>query len=236
MPSMSATIIIGDVHGCADELARLLKIIQAGPGDRLIQLGDLINKGPDSPGCIALAREHRLTCLIGNHEDRLIRARNAGTHPSALKPDDAITLAAITQAADWAWLAALSDWVSLDAEAAVCVHGGFLPGTDQPWSEQPRSITSQIQVLAPGDRPGKRSDWPDSPAWADFWTGPPTIYYGHTPRPEPYPSPWALGLDTGCVYGGRLTALVLPEQRLVTVQAARVYSPGNGDLYARRPE
>ncbi|MGJ3243939.1 MAG: metallophosphoesterase [Opitutales bacterium] len=228
---MSATLIIGDVHGCFDELARLLDILKPAQDDRLIQLGDLINKGPDSPGCVALARQTGMTCLIGNHEDRLLQARQARTPLQQLKRDDAATLTAIEDPADWDWLATLPDQLPLPELETVCVHGGFLPGDPRPWQDQPRSITSQIQVIAPGNRPGKRSDWPDSPLWADFWTGPPRVLYGHTPRPEPYLSPWALGIDTGCVYGGRLTAWVFPENRPVSVRARRAYSAGSADFY-----
>ena len=69
------------------------------------------------------------------------------------------------------------------------------------------------------------ADQPDAPAWADFWRGPPFVVYGHTPRREIYKLKWSLGIDTGCVLGGRLTAYVLPEKRFIQVKARQRYWP-----------
>jgi hypothetical protein len=72
-------------------------------------------------------------------------------------------------------------------------------------------------------KPGKRADKPDSPAWADLWSGPPFVVYGHTPRREIYKLKWSVGIDTGCVQGGHLTAYVLPEKRFHQVKARQRY-------------
>ena len=72
---MGRTIAIGDVHGCAREFEKLLKKIKPQSGDRIIQVGDLINKGPDSATSIALAKANQIETLMGNHEWRLLRAK-----------------------------------------------------------------------------------------------------------------------------------------------------------------
>ena len=66
---------------------------------------------------------------------------------------------------------------------------------------------------------------PPPPLWADLWSGPPFVIYGHTPRPDIYKLKWSVGLDTACVLGGALTAYLLPERRFVQVKAARAYYP-----------
>ena len=62
-----------------------------------------------------------------------------------------------------------------------------------------------------------------APAWADLWGGPPFVVYGHTPRHEVYRLKWSIGIDTGCVMGGHLTAYILPERRIVQVKARQNY-------------
>jgi len=105
----------------------------------------------------------------------------------------------------------------------VFVHGGFLP--NEPWPRQPANIVTRIQVIDDQGRPRKRSDAPAALPWADLWNGPPFVVYGHTPRPEVYKLKWSIGIDTGCVMGGHLTAFILPERRLLQVKARRRYFP-----------
>ena len=73
--------------------------------------------------------------------------------------------------------------------------------------------------------PMTATDEPDAPPWADLWGGPPFVVYGHTPRPEIYKLKWSIGIDTGCVLGGYLTAYILPERRTVQVKARQRYFP-----------
>ena len=103
----------------------------------------------------------------------------------------------------------------------VFVHGGFLP--DEPWQKQPAEVVTRIQVIDRDGRPAKRADAPGAPLWADLWSGPPFVVYGHTPRPDIYKLKWSVGIDTGCVYGGHLTAYVLPEKRFLQVKARQRY-------------
>ena len=84
---------------------------------------------------------------------------------------------------------------------------------------------TRIQVVTRDGRAGKRSAAPDAPAWADVWNGPPFVVYGHTPRPEIYKLKWSVGIDTGCVLGGSLTAYVLPSRSFVQVRARQRYYP-----------
>jgi serine/threonine protein phosphatase 1 len=212
-------IAIGDIHGCHVEFAELLARLELTPDDRLILLGDLVNRGPDSNKVLDLAREHRAAALLGNHELRLLKYHRTGDK-SYVKETDLETAEKL-RPADWALLEAMPLTISEPELNIVFVHGGFLPGT--PWQKQPAEIVTRIQVVDKDGRPAKRAEKPDAPPWADLWSGPPFVVYGHTPRPEVYKLKWSLGIDTACVMGGHLTAYVLPEKRFVQVKARQRY-------------
>lgn len=212
-------IAIGDIHGCHLEFAELIGRLDLGRDDRLVLLGDLVNRGPDSGKVIDLAREHRATSLLGNHELRLMKYRRTGDKKYA-KEGDLETFARM-RPEDWDYLEAMELTFEEPELNTVFVHGGFLPS--EPWQKQPAEIVTRIQVIDQQGRPAKRADEPDAPAWADLWSGPPFVVYGHTPRPEIYKLKWSAGIDTGCVMGGHLTALILPEKRFIQVKARQRY-------------
>jgi serine/threonine protein phosphatase 1 len=215
-------IAVGDVHGCAKELAELIERLALTRRDRLILLGDLVNRGPDSAGVIALARKHAHRSLLGNHELRLLNYRRTGD-PTHLKRTDYDTLEQMS-AKDWAYLEAMPLTYPIPELKTVLVHGGFLPG--RPWRGQPARVVTRIQVVGPDGEPHKRADYPDRPHWSEAWKGPPFVVYGHTPRREVAVTRWTLGIDTACVMGGALTACVLPGRGLVQVPARKRYFEG----------
>jgi serine/threonine protein phosphatase 1 len=211
-------IAIGDIHGCHREFEDLLGKLELERHDRVVLLGDLVNRGPDSAKVIALARQHARLSLLGNHELRLLNYRKTGD-PTHLKRTDYETLKQLSHH-DWAYLSAMPLTYHDAAHGAVLVHGGFLPS--QPWRHQPARIVTRIQVVRDG-MPLKRSEDPAAPHWSELWAGPPFVIYGHTPRPEVSRLKWSLGIDTGCVLGGSLTACILPEKRIVQVRAREKY-------------
>jgi diadenosine tetraphosphatase ApaH/serine/threonine PP2A family protein phosphatase len=212
-------IAIGDIHGCHAEFTELLERVGFSPGDRLVLLGDLINRGPDSLGVLDLARQLGAVSLLGNHELRLLTYRRTRDN-DALKETDAATFAEL-RPEDWKYLEAMPLTLEEPDLQTVFVHGGFLPG--EPWQRQPAQVVTRIQVIDAEGRPRKRADCEDCPLWADLWSGPPFVVYGHTPRPEIYKLKWSVGIDTACVMGGHLTAYILPERRFVQVRARRRY-------------
>ncbi len=217
--STGRLIAVGDIHGCAVEFAELLDKLQLQRGDRLILLGDLVNRGPDSRLVLDLARAAHAHCLLGNHELRLLRSRRRDDD-SLLRAEDRATVAAL-RPADWEFLAAMPLTHFEEELNTVFVHGGFLPGV--PWRRQPAEVVTRIQVVDEHGQPRKRAEAPGAPLWAERWAGPPFVVYGHTPRPTVHKLKWSLCLDTACVHGGYLTAYVLPERRLVQVKARRRY-------------
>jgi predicted phosphodiesterase len=218
-PCAGRTLLIGDVHGCADELETLLEVFAPGPGDRLLAVGDLINRGPDSRRVLDLARHHGIRAVLGNHELRLLAAWRAG-NPDALKARDRPTFAALRET-DWTWIQGWPHVLSIPAQALLVVHGGFVPGA--PWREQDADTVTSVQVLDNANRPRKRNDLPAGRPWAVTWNGPEHVVYGHTPRPQVLRHKLATGIDTGCVYGYTLSALSLPDGGILRVPARRRY-------------
>lgn len=212
-------IAIGDIHGCHLEFAELLARLALTRSDRLILLGDLVNRGPDSCKVIDLARENRAIALLGNHELRLLKYRRSGDR-KYIKETDLETFPKL-RPEDWTFLEAMPLTFEEPELNTVFVHGGFLPS--EPWQKQSAEIVTRIQVIDRDGRPGRRADQPEAPPWADLWSGPPFVVYGHTPRPEVYKLKWSLGIDTGCVIGGFLTAFELPEKRFLQVKARQRY-------------
>jgi serine/threonine protein phosphatase 1 len=212
-------IAIGDIHGCHLEFADLLERLAFTSDDRLILVGDLVNRGPDSNKVIDLAIQHRAIALLGNHEARLLAFRRTGDR-SGLKEDDEKTLARL-EPAHWAYLEKMPLTHVEPEFNTVFVHGGFLPA--EPWQKQPASVVTRIQVIDAEGKPRKRADCPEGTPWADRWAGPPFVVYGHTPRPDIYKLKWSVGIDTACAMGGHLTAYVLPERRFVQVKARKRY-------------
>lgn len=221
-PCAGRTLIIGDIHGCADELQTLLDAFSPRPEDRIIAAGDLINRGPDSRKVLELARSHGIQPILGNHELRLLKAWS-GNKKGLLRKKDEPTFAQLA-AADWEWMQTWPHVLEIPALKALVVHGGFAPGI--PWDQQDPDVVTRIQVLNKKGLPAKRTDAPSGRPWAESWTGPEHVYYGHTPRPHPLFHPFATGLDTGCLYGYTLTALALPEKEIFRVHARRSYVDG----------
>ncbi len=212
-------IAIGDIHGCYKEFEDLLEKLDLKKDDRLILLGDLINRGPDSGRVVELAREHATASLLGNHELRHLNYRRTDD-PTHLKKYDYATMEQL-RGKDWDYLESMKLTYEDEEDGIVFVHAGFLP--DKPWQRQSARIVTRIQVVGKDGEPYKRSEAPDAPHWSDLWTGPPFVVYGHTPRDEVARTKWTLGIDTACVLGGSLTAFILPEKRLVQVKARERY-------------
>jgi hypothetical protein len=208
--SAARTIILGDIHGCFDELQDLLREVRAKPEDRLVSVGDLVCKGPDSGAVVDWAlKTPNLECVLGNHEARLLRHWLKGER-SHEKEYDAEAYAQIGRRLD-PFMMLIERWpLTLAVPGALVVHAGFDPREGLEW--QSRKTLTTLRRLEDG-RP-----------WFDAYQGDTTVVFGHWAQKKPIVRRNALGLDTGCVYGVALTALILPERRLVSVPARRVYA------------
>jgi hypothetical protein len=205
---MPRTIIVGDVHGCRDELARLLDHVGFGEGDRLVMVGDLIVRGPDPCGTLDLLREVNATSVRGNHEDRLLRWRAGRTDPRGEPLGEmSKATARLLRKRDWAWLETLPFWIDLPEHNLRVVHAGLVPGL--PIERQDPHTLMYVRCLGRYGEPVERRG--GKILWGVAYMGPPHVVFGHNARTDPQVHPWATGIDTGAVYGGRLTAMVLRE-------------------------
>ncbi|MEB2313283.1 MAG: metallophosphoesterase [Sorangiineae bacterium] len=228
---MGRTVIVGDVHGCRAELEALLDRAAFSSADRLVSVGDLVARGPDTLGVLALLRRVGGRAVLGNHEERLLAARAARRRDQPgprLSPSHARVLAELGDD-DWSFLSALPLELELPEHGVRVVHAGVVPGI--PFAEQEPWLITHIRSLDGHGRPTER--WGKVP-WGARYAGPPHVVFGHNAQRAPQLHADATGLDTGCVYGNRLTALVLPEgappppveeraEALVSVPAAREY-------------
>jgi len=220
MIAAQRTLFVGDVHGCLDELQALLKKLAPSSADRLIFVGDLVAKGPDSEGVVALVRELGAQSVLGNHDDAVLRYRRAqqsGKEPR-LKPGHLAVARSLSEA-DWAWLEQRPLFLRVPEHNVAVVHAGVVPG--KALEAQARDDLLAMRTLRPDGSASSRME--DGDLWTAHYKGPEHVVFGHNAITGLQRTSFASGLDTGCVYGRALTALVLPENTLVSVVAKRAY-------------
>ncbi|PZF83760.1 polynucleotide kinase-phosphatase [Jiangella anatolica] len=228
--------VIGDVHGCRSELVSLLERLgyvvtdddAVHPeGRRVIFLGDLVDRGPDSPGVLRLAMGMTATghalAVPGNHEHKLIRALDG--KQVKIGHGLAETLAQLERqppeftVAVREWCRGLVSHLVLDDGKLVVAHAGLKEAYHGRASGRVRSFALYGDTTGETDEFGLPVRYP----WANDYRGRAMVLYGHTPTPEPEWVNNTMCLDTGCVFGGHLTALRYPEREVVQVPAERVW-------------
>jgi predicted phosphodiesterase len=216
---MQRTIFIGDVHGCLFELEELLASCAYAQGDQVVLTGDLVAKGPDSLGVLRLLRKLDALGVRGNHDHAVLRWRDAlDTVPE--RATHHCQVARQLDAEAWGVLSSFPLFLRLPQQQVIVVHGGLVPGVAL--EQQEPDLLMNMRTLRPDGTGSRRAD--GGPLWGSRWLGPELVIFGHHAMAGLQRHPRAIGLDTGCVYGGRLTAYVLPEDRVVAVPSRRVYA------------
>ncbi len=236
--------VIGDIHGCYEELCLLLKKLEyqvsynkSGQdsftathpkGRKLIFVGDLVDKGPNSPAVLllvlSLLKSEMAYCVIGNHEAKLLKklegrkvSLNHGLDKSVAQFENETP---VFKEEVIAFIKSLPHHLVFDGGALVIAHAGI----------QEQMILRDSGAIKAfclyGETTGKLDidGLPERKNWALENKGKAKVVHGHVPVTE---SVWVnnvLDIDTGCVYGGRLTALRYPEMDLVNVSALKAYS------------
>jgi polynucleotide kinase-phosphatase len=238
--------LIGDAHACYDELLTLLGRlgyqVTPGPGGdgapglavappegrKAVFVGDLVDRGPNVPAVLRLVmgmvRAGTALCVIGNHDNKLLRKLKGNdvkvSHGLAetlaqLGPEPESFKEEVRQ-----FLDGLVSHYVLDGGNLVVAHAGLT-------EELQGRASGRVRTFALfGDTTGETDEFglPVRRNWAAEYRGRALVVYGHTPVLEPEWVNRTINIDTGCVFGGRLTALRYPEKELVSVPAARVYS------------
>lgn len=212
---MSRTIVVGDVHGCVRELEKLLEKVSFGPTDRLVLVGDVVAKGPESKRVVELARELGALAVRGNHDEQVLRIHRGRAR--TVKPHHKIVVDTLDDD-DWRWLGRLPVWMRIGKKHLI-VHGGIVPGVAL--ESQDPALLMNLRSIKPSGAPSTKLD---GTPWAASWKGPKTVIFGHDAVRGLQQYPKAIGLDTGCVYGRELTCWIIEEQRFVSVKAAKAYA------------
>jgi protein phosphatase len=233
--------VIGDIHGCRAELELLLvelgyTVSRASDGRavgahhddrRAVFVGDLVDRGPDTPGVLRLVMGMVVAgdafCVPGNHENKLVRAlrgRNVQvTHGLAESLEQLAAEPEEFRAEAERFMDGLISHYVLDDGRLVVSHAGLTERYQGRASGRVREFCLYGQTTGETDEYGLPVRYP----WAQEYRGKAMVLYGHTPVPTPEWINNTLCLDTGCVFGGRLTALRYPEREIVSVPAAEVY-------------
>lgn len=244
--------IIGDIHGCADELEQLLEklgyrvsleeaeggrryAVEPPEGRRAIFLGDLVDRGPRVPDVLRIVKSMveagSAHCILGNHENKLgraLRGRNVKlTHGLAETMEQLEAESEDFRKEMLRFIDGLISHFVLDEGRLVVAHAGLREEMQNRSSGKVRSFAMYGETTGETDEFGL----PVRYDWAADYRGKARVVYGHTPVPE---AEWVnntLCIDTGCVFGGKLTALRYPEMELVEVPAARVYMEPTRPLF-----
>ena len=230
--------ILGDVHGCHDELLALLSklgydtadpaAVAPPPGRKAVFLGDLVDRGPDSPGVLRLVMSMvaagTALCVPGNHDVKLLRKLRGKdvqlTHGLA---ETVAQLAA--QPPEFSkqverFIDALVGHYVLDDGKLVVAHAGLKQQYIGRASQRVREFALYGETTGETDEFGL----PVRHDWAAEYRGRAAVVYGHTPVPEADWLNGTINIDTGCVFGGKLTALRWPERELVSVPALKTHA------------
>ena len=238
-------LVIGDVHGCLQELILLhKKAVEKNDNKNFectVLVGDLCNKGPYSAAVVKYVRnEKRWLAVRGNHDD--------GALAAALRDRERC------QKEKYRWVADLSDedveWLSElpyslripakllgDSADTLVVHAGLVPGVPLEHQTVETFITlREVKRLSSGQyvpyslkmhfELKDAEEVGDPEVWARCWRGPEKVIFGHDARRgfQRYDGDWAIGLDTGACYGKELTGIILPSKRIVSINSLKVYS------------
>jgi serine/threonine protein phosphatase 1 len=196
--------VVGDVHGCRDALDRLVARID--PDDRtlLVFVGDLVRKGPDSHAVVEFVRSSpNAVSVQGNNERKVI--------------DGEKSVPGLT-ADDRAYLESLPVVITWDDE--LVVHGGVDPR--KPLADHTERDLLEMRSFTPDN------DY-ERPYWFERYSGSPRVFFGHTVLDAPHESAGAVGLDTGCVYGGELTAYHCETGAFVSVEPTETHQGRSAD-------
>jgi len=245
--------IIGDIHGCFDELAELLEKLGyriarrtdgffdiENPANRkAVFVGDLVDRGPNSPDVLRLVmsmtRAGKALCVPGNHEAKLFKylsgrsvtvSHGLAETIAQFEPETAEFKREVAEFID----ALVSHYVFDDGKLVVA-HAGLKEKLQGRGSGKVRDFALYGETTGETDEFGL----PVRYNWAAEYRGKGTVVYGHVPTPE---AEWinnTICIDTGCVFGGKLTALRYPEREIVAVSARKVYYEPLKPLYTEEP-
>lgn len=221
-------LFVGDIQGCAAELEALLETAAFRPGaHRLLPVGDTVNRGPEAPGVLRLLERAGAEPILGNHERALLAVAERDGPPDWLRKGSAH--AQLVEAGAWEravdWMRAWPLWRR--GPGWIMVHAGLHPRL--PLEETDPDFLTNVRYCddagrRPPFRDGKLTEAPEGyRPWFEYYRGEDCVVFGHWARRGLLVEGSLRGLDTGCVYGGHLTGLWWPADRVVQVNSRQPY-------------
>jgi len=248
-------LVIGDVHGCLSELKSLIKQSGINTNDDILIVGDLVAKGPSSSDVLQFCINRNIRSVLGNHDHLVLRYADRLNRLTKLNQlcfngnEFDLTTTARLQMAELTklkensehdqiameltdeqltYIASLPLTITLKNHSGmVLVHAGVVPNTPLE-NQNPFDLLYLRNILSDG-KATKNPNEPDSKPWIDCYKQLPYVIFGHDAKRKLQQSEYALGLDTGCCYGNHLTGVILPEKKLISAKAERVYRKPESD-------
>ena len=212
-------LFVGDMHGCLAELNDLLEKFVFRQGlDVLFSVGDIVGKGPNVLGTLHRLQELKAVVVCGNHDQFLLKAAQT---PEAERTSKDIEYLDSLQSEAAAWIPYIASWPAyVELSDIIMVHGGLEPGKLK-LADMSERILIKIRTWdGKGDVLHSRND----PPWYECVKTNKTVVFGHWAERGLIDLPSFKGLDTGCVYGGKLTGWCPEENRFLQVPARQAYT------------
>jgi len=201
------TIIIGDIHGCIEELQLLLRAFEFKKGDQIVAAGDIIGRGPDSAECLDLLKKNDAVCLLGNHEYWLLREVDEGIYGTS---ESKCSYFDVNGYLDY-----IKTFLKYYETADYLVmHAGFDPDKGCQMSSIEDLVSMRYIQTPEGRKP-----------WFQKYRHGKHVYFGHWAALGVYRDQNVTCLDGGCVYGNELVAYSPEESRFYFVKAQKSYQP-----------
>lgn len=231
-------IVYGDLHGCLDEFKELRKKINPSSHDREIVVGDILDKGPYSKELVRFLRENKIESIVGNHEDKYLRYKRHHENFLATGKEIPMKFGEVKLAMynsldedDFDYLKSLPYIIKIDNLSIV--HGGVTNKMDlDNLTNKNIKMIIRLRYLQEDNKMSHTAHKNIyNIRWAELYDGNSGIViYGHEVFKEVHYDKFAIGLDTGCVYGNKLSALVISNTKdpmnnhnVVQVNAKKVY-------------
>lgn len=252
---MGRVIVIGDCHGCIDELKELSYSLELKSDDRVISVGDETDRGPDPNAVVDFFRCNGFESVLSNHTEKYLRwashedkAKLDLKYKNPVKEKEGHSYRSISlENRQWLSKRPLFIIFKVADKSYIITHAGF-EVNERPIEQQLPKIVCRVRCL--DSKTGNyisvkpRQEPPENCVpWYEMWdknegfvhslNGSATVIYGHQVVKEPLITKYTVGIDTGCVFGGHLTAFIINEDGITefkSVQAKERYFQGYSDL------
>jgi len=249
---MKRTIVISDIHGCSVELKELLEKLKLTENDAVYSVGDILDKSSAERQIetLDLCLKYNIINIEGNHDNKQNRWRKHEKNKELTGKNNPMTSVSETNLEVYRmmtpehieYLDKAPATIMLNEQNTMLVHGGLLPLASVPLEKQLKKRRSEIMRLRWLDNDtlkfvpliGSLDQPPHTTLWSQLWDGPFNVVYGHIAHSLTDPridvredGIKTVGIDTGCVIGGRLTAYVLETEEVIQVQSKELYCSEN---------